>query len=234
MPHLVVTALFLFALILVAAGYFLGTRRGQKRERALRTTIGEQSEKLSRVEGELLFRSSLDPVTELPIQQALQDFLEQEWRREARDRKPLSLIMVEVDHFRPFNERMGKPEGDACLKRVAQCLRQVGHRPADFLASYGAGRFGLVLGGTDGDGALVLGEKLRQLVESLTFPNPASITGTIITVSIGVAAVTPNRDLAWQDIELIAAAERALAQARESGRNRVALEPIASQPVQTR
>lgn len=135
--------------------------------------------------------------------------------------------MIEVDHFRAFNDRMDKPEGDACLKTVAQSLRQVIHRPADFLVRYGAEKFGVVLGGTDSDGAMVLAEELRLAVDALKLPNAASITGSTATVSIGVASVMPERDAAWQDIELIAAAERGLAKAREAGRNRVALEPIA-------
>lgn len=228
MRHLVIIVLLLIAVLLMAAGYALGARRAIGRERTLKTTIHEQVGRLSLVEHELLRRSNLDPVTELPVQQSFQEFLEREWRREAREHKPVSLIMVEVDHFRAFNDRMGKPEGDACLKTVAQSLRQVVHRPADFLARYGAGKFGVVLGGTDSDGAMVLAEKLRQVVEALKFPNPASTTGSIITVSIGVAAVMPVRDGDWQDIELIAAAERGLAKAKEAGRNHVALEPIAS------
>lgn len=225
---MLLTALSLVAVCLVAAGYVFGARRARGREQALKSTISEQSEKLALIEHELLRRSNLDPVTELPVQQSFQEFLEREWRRAAREHRPVSLIMIEVDHFRAFNDRMGKPEGDGCLKSVAQSLRHVIHRPADFLARYGAGKFGVVLGGTDSDGAMVLAEKLRLAVDALKLPNAASTTGPTVTVSVGVAFVMPERDAAWQDIELIAAAERALAQAKEAGRNRVVLEPIAS------
>ena len=221
-------ALSATAALLVIAGYALGARRGRGRERALRTTIDEQSEKLTLVEHELLRRYNLDPVTELPTQQSLQEFLEREWRRAVRDHLPLSLIMVEVDHFRAYNDRVGKPQGDACMKTVADTLKKSIRRPGDFLASYGSGRFGVVLGSVDRDGAMVLAETLRASVEALKFPNPASTTGPILTLSVGVVSARPERDAAWQDIELIAAAERGLTQAREAGRNRAAVAHAAS------
>jgi diguanylate cyclase (GGDEF)-like protein len=213
------------AALLVVAGYFLGVRKGRSREAALKTTIEERNEKLTLVEHELLRRLSRDPVTELPNQQYFQDFLEREWRRASRERTTVSLMMVEVDHFRAYNERMGKPEGDACLRAVADAMRPLIPRPGDILARYGGpGKLGLVLGGTDANGAMVLAERLRQAVEKLQKSNPASTSGPIVTLSIGVAAMMPDREGAWQDIELIATAEKALVQATEGGRNRVAFE----------
>jgi two-component system cell cycle response regulator len=214
--------LALVGALLVAAGFLLGVRRARSREAALKSTLDERNEKLTLAEHELLRRASIDPVTELPTQQYFQEFLEREWRRASRDRMTISLIMIEVDHFRAYNERMGKPEGDACLRIVADALKPLIHRPGDTLARYGgAGKFGVVLGGTDEKGALVLAERLRAAVEKLQKPNPASTSGPHMTLSVGVASVSPEREGAWQDIELIAAAEKGLAQAKEAGRNRV-------------
>jgi diguanylate cyclase (GGDEF)-like protein len=218
--------LLLIAALLVAGGYLLGTRRARGREHALQTSLEERNEKLSLVEHELLRRSNLDPVTELPVQQSFQEFLEREWRRAARDRLPLSLITIEVDHFRDYNDRIGKPQGDACLRAVADALKELVHRPGDFLARYGAGKFGVVLGGTDASGAMALAEKLRLQVDALKLPNPASTTSSHVSLTLGVASAMPDRDAAWQDIELIATAERALVQAKEAGRNRVGIEQI--------
>ena len=218
-------ALSLTAVLLLAAGYALGARRKRGREKALTSTLDEQSEKLTLVEHVLLRRSNLDPVTELPAQQSFQEFLEREWRRAVRERRPLSLIMLEVDHFRAYNDRVGTPQGDACLKTVAATLRKSSRRPGDFLARYGPGTFGLVLAGVSQEGALAVAEALRASVENLKFPNPASATGPTLTLSLGVASTTPERDAPWQDIELIATAERALTQAKEMGRNRIALAP---------
>jgi diguanylate cyclase (GGDEF)-like protein len=222
--YLLAFALSLTAVLLVAAGYAFGARRGRGREKALKTTLDEQREKLALVEHELLRLSNLEPVTELPAQQSFQEFLEREWRRASRDRMPLSLIIIEVDHFRAYHDRLGKPQGDACLKTVADALKKLIHRPGDLLARYGSGKFGVVLGGVGEEGAMVLAEKLRAAVDALKIPNPASTTGPTVTLSLGVASVKPERDAAWQDIELIASAERGLAQAKEAGRNRITFE----------
>jgi diguanylate cyclase (GGDEF)-like protein len=218
-------ALALLAALLVGAGYLLGSRRARSREKELETTLDERTERLTLIEHELLRQSAIDPVTGLHTQQYFQEFLEREWRRASREQKSVAVIMVEVDHFRAFNERQGKAEGDACLKSVADALKPMIHRAGDVIARYGgSGKFGIVLGGTDSTGASALAEYLRAAVEHMQRPNPASPTTTILTISLGVAAATPDRDGAWQDIELIAAAERALAQAREAGRNTVILD----------
>ena len=215
----------LLVALLVGAGYLLGSRGARTRAEALKTTLDEREEKLTLVEHELLRRSSVDPVTGLHTQQHFQEFLEREWRRASRDRQFVSVLMVEVDHFRAFNERQGKPEGDACLKRVAEALKPLIRRPSDVFARYGgAGKFGIVLGRTDGASAVAMAERLRLAVESLQIPNPASTTNPVITATLGAAVAMPDRDGAWQDIELIAASERALAQAREGGRNRAILD----------
>ena len=221
----VIYALALLACLLVGAGYLLGSRRRDSREDALQATIDERSEKLTVVEQELLRHSAVDPVTGLHTQQHFQEFLEREWRRAARQRQCVAVIMIEVDHFRAYNDRQGKSEGDACLKAVAGVLKPIIHRPGDVIARYGgAGKFGLVLGSTDGPGAMLLAERLRLAVEGMKKPNPASPGTPFITISLGAAAALPDREGAWQDIELIAWAERALAQAREAGRNTVVLD----------
>ncbi len=222
--------LAVLAALLVVAGYFLGTRRGRSREAALKTTLDERSDKLTLAEHELLRRASIDPVTELPTQQYFQDFLEREWRRSSRERTTVSLIMIEIDHFRAYHERLGKPDADACLRALADAMRTIIHRPGDTLARYGgSGKFGVVLGGTDAKGGMLLAERLRQSVEKLGKSHPASPSGPIVTLSIGVATAMPDREGAWQDIELIAMAENGLSQAKEAGRNRVSLDR-ASQP----
>ncbi len=221
--------LALLALVMVGAGYLLGSRRGRSREEALRHSIDERDEKLMLVEHELLRHTAIDPATGLHTQEYFQEFLEREWRRASRERKSVAVIMIEVDHFRAFSERHGTPEGDACLKSVAAALKRLLHRPSDVIAGYGGlGTFGVVLGGTDAKGALVMAERLRAAVEDLKAPNPASPTTSFLTATLGVAAATPDRGAAWQDIELLAAADRALSQARERGRNRVVLDRPAS------
>jgi two-component system cell cycle response regulator len=221
-------AFSLLAIVLAAGGYALGARRRHIRERSMTEAVDRQSEQLVLAERELLGRFSLDPVTGLPIQQALQEFLDREWRRAVRDGATVSLVMVELDHFGAYNERSGKPKGDICLKTVADTLKRCLRRPGDFLARYGSGRFAIVLGGVDVQGALVLAETLRETVEALRLPNPASPTSPIVTLTLGVTSARAAREGPWQDIELIAAAERGLAEAREAGRNRIVFTPTRS------
>ena len=220
-----VFALALAGALLLGAGYLLGSRRAHLREEELQTALDERRHQLTLVEHELLRHPSRDPVTGLHTQQYFQDFLEREWRRASRERQSVTVIMVEIDHFREFNDRHGKPQGDAILKEVAGVMAPILHRPGDLLARYGGtGKFGVVLGNTDQNGAMILAERLRLAVENLKTPNPASPTTRFVSATIGVAATTPDREGAWQDIELIASAERALGQAREAGRNTVVLD----------
>ena len=226
-----VYALALLAVLLVGAGYLLGARRRVNREQELQAAIEERTEKLTLVEQQLLRHSAADPVTGLHTEQHFHEFLEREWRRAARQRTCVSVVMIEVDHFRAYQDRHGKAEGDACLQAVAAVFRPMVHRPGDLIARYGpAGKFGVVLGGTEGAGAMVLAERLRLTVEGLQKPNPASPSLPVVTISAGVAAALPGREGGWQDIELIAAAERALAEAREAGRNTVMLNTHSSAP----
>jgi diguanylate cyclase (GGDEF)-like protein len=221
----VAIALALLAALLVGAGYLLGSRRARAREGELKTALDERAQKLTHIEHELLHHAAIDPVTHFHTQQYFQEFLEREWRRASRERQHVTVIMIEVDHFRALNDRQGKPDGDAFLKKVAEVLTPIIHRPSDVIARYGgAGKFGVVLGATDRKGAMLVAERLRVAVENLKLPNPVSTTAPFVTASLGVAVAMPDREGAWQDIELIASSERALAQAREAGRNTVTLD----------
>ncbi len=221
-------AFALLAILTAAAGYLLGVRRGLRREEALKVSLEERAQQLSLVEDELLRHQAVDPATGLHTRQYFLDFLEREWRRAARDRKPVAVIMLELDHFRAFAERHGSRESQACLKEVAAALKPMLHRPGDAIAGYGgSGAFGVVLGNTDAKGALVIAERLRTAVEGLKARNPAAPT-SFLTATLGVAAATPDRQTAWQDIDLIAAAERALSEAREAGRNTAVLDATAT------
>jgi diguanylate cyclase (GGDEF)-like protein len=225
-------ALALIAILLVGCGYLLGARRGRRGEQALRAALDMQREKLTLAEHELLRQSHVDGATGLHTQQHFQEFLEQEWRRASRERRFVSVIMIEIDSFRALNQRHSQ-DADACLTAVAGAIKSLIHRPSDVIARYGAaGKFGVVLGATDSTGAMAVAERLRQAIEGLRKANPASATSQFLTATLGVASAMPDREGAWQDIELIAAAERALTQAHDAGRNVVVLD--VQQPVRLR
>jgi two-component system, chemotaxis family, response regulator WspR len=141
-----------------------------------------------------------------------------EWKRSAREGTPLSLVMIDLDHFHTFNETYGHPGGDACLRRVAaemvMCLR----RPSDFLGRYGGEEFVVVLANTDATGARLVADRLRSSVESLGLAHRGSTVSSVVTISVGFATTHPKPEQTSDS--LLEAADRALLTAKTSGRNR--------------
>lgn len=160
----------------------------------------------------------VDGLTGLANRRHFDACLATEWRRTQRDRRPLSIIMLDVDDFKKFNDRYGHQEGDACLQAVARCLGARARRPGDLVARYGGEEFALVLPATDPAGAALLGESLRQAVSDLAIPHEAG-SKRVVTVSVGVATAFPKHlDGA---LDLLRAADVALYRAKLAGRDRV-------------
>ena len=215
-------ATLLILTLLIVGGYAAGALQSRRRARELAHTLSERNEELQAARTELARLSALDGLTQLASHQYFQEFLEKEWRRSLRELTPISLIIIDLDHFRAYNERLGHEAGDGCLKRIADALRTEVGRPGDVVARYGGEEFAVVLGGTDSHGAASLAAKLQAAVAALKLPHPASPSATHLTASLGVATAVPSRGATWQEIELVAAAERALSEAKQFGRNRVA------------
>jgi PleD family two-component response regulator len=106
-------------------------RQGRIREGALKASLDERDQKLTQLEGELVRHTAVDPETGLHTQQYFQEFLEREWRRASRERQPLAVLMIELDHFRAFHERQGQSEADASLKRIARQRFQTPRTPPE-------------------------------------------------------------------------------------------------------
>jgi diguanylate cyclase (GGDEF)-like protein len=210
------------AILLVVVGYLVGARLARRGQKALVKTLEDRSEELLAARNEVQRLGSLDAVTGLANEHYLEAVLEREWRRAQRYATPLSLIMIDLDYFKAYNERLGQQAGDACLRTVADVLRLGARRPGDLVARYGVKAFVIVMDGSDSEGATLVAENLRAAVASLALPHPVSKTADHVTITLGVATVVPSREATWQEIELIARAERALLQAKELGRNRVA------------
>lgn len=169
-------------------------------------------------ENELKRLAATDPLTGLSNRRTFDDLLEREWRRARRSGAPLSMIMVDLDHFKAYNDFYGHPAGDECLKALAGLLRSNVRRPEDFLARFGGEEFMVLLPGTGLDGASHVAARLCDAVRAAEMEHPRSPSG-FVTASFGVAALVPDRVTA--PVSLIVAADEALYEAKHAGRNRV-------------
>lgn len=145
--------------------------------------------------------------------------LSDEWSRALRDQTSISLLMIDVDFFKNYNDEYGHPAGDACLQGVARAAASKMVRAVDLLARYGGEEFVVVLPHTAGKGAHKVALSICQAVSSLNIPHSASSVADHVTVSVGIASIIPDRQSVAAD--LVAAADRALYAAKQQGRNRV-------------
>ena len=164
--------------------------------------------------------SSLDGLTGIANRRSFDDELARIWRRAQREGGSVSLVMIDIDHFKCYNDAYGHPAGDECLRRVAEVLRSNVNRPFDLAARYGGEEFAVLLPDTHGAGAEIVAEQMRALVESLGIPHCRSSANRAVTISCGVAVAAPTPDL--EPASLIAQADRRLYEAKHAGRNRVA------------
>ena len=159
-----------------------------------------------------------DGLTGIANHRRFVEFADQCWRIAIREQKPIAMLMVDVDHFKAFNDIYGHQAGDQCLRRVARELEVVARRPLDLASRYGGEEFAVLLFGTSLHDALDLAEAARRGVENLRIPHSGSIDWGVVTISIGVASLTPQVDT---DVSLlISLADKALYRAKRNGRNR--------------
>nr|WP_320131665.1 diguanylate cyclase [uncultured Holophaga sp.] len=163
--------------------------------------------------------SKSDPLTGLANRRQLLEHLELAWNIALRTASPISLLFMDVDHFKEYNDHWGHQAGDVCLAAVAELLSASAHRSADLCARYGGEEFVLLLPYTTIEGALPLAQRIRRLIESSAIPHGHSPVSAVVTISCGVACLTPTPDRTSAD--LIDLADRALYQAKRNGRNRV-------------
>lgn len=170
-------------------------------------------------EAELRRLARTDGLTGLVNRRTLDESLELEWRRAQRSQRTLSILFIDIDHFKAYNDSCGHQLGDRTLIAVGHCIDANLHRPADLLARYGGEEFVAVLPNTPQDSAAMLAEQIRLAVDSLALPHAHSAHGRV-TVSIGVASWEPDR---FPDTAaLLKAADEALYLAKSGGRNQVA------------
>ena len=153
-----------------------------------------------------------------------------EWRRAMREKTPISLMLIDVDFFKKYNDTYGHQTGDMCLKQIAECLASITHRPADLASRYGGEEFSVLLPVTKLEDAVMLAERLRRKVEALKIEHSETDIG-IVTISIGVSCCEPAWDFTGKTPNedqkvifpamLLTAADNALYVSKEQGRNRV-------------
>ena len=201
--------------------------RAMQRIAQMRYSLLVLTRRLNDANQELKRLSSLDGLTGIANRRQFDETLLREWRRSGREGKSLSMLLCDVDWFKQFNDGYGHLVGDECLKAVARTMREALHRPADLAARYGGEEFAVILPDTDLAGAVQVAEAIRSSVEGLRITHRFSGDGGVVTISVGVASMTPGRGEADPTV-LLKRADDALHQAKQTGRNRIATAPGAS------
>ena len=179
--------------------------------------LGRELKRRRQAEASLEALAATDGLTQLSNRRHFDENFKREWKRLGRARQPLSLLMIDVDFFKSYNDTYGHPEGDKALVAIADALRAQRRRPSDLLARYGGEEFVVLLPDTDRGGGLVVAEAMRDLAKSLEIAHSGSPYGAL-TISIGVACMTPDTNTPRS--RLLRLADEALYQAKAQGRNR--------------
>jgi diguanylate cyclase (GGDEF)-like protein len=177
-------------------------------------TLHQQAKKLQSL-------AERDGLTLIANRRRFDEFLQYEWRRSQRAEKPISLIMLDIDYFKPYNDTYGHLQGDETLKRVAEVIQKMAQRPSDLAARYGGEEFSLILGETELEAAQHIAEKIRATVQELAIPHSASEVIPFVPVSLGVSSTTIPHGEHFDVERLIRAADERLYKAKQNGRNQI-------------
>jgi diguanylate cyclase (GGDEF)-like protein/PAS domain S-box-containing protein len=184
----------------------------------------EAEQALEAALAELAELAATDALTGVANRRSFDAAFDQEWRRAMRSAEPTSLLLIDADHFKTYNDRYGHQAGDDCLRSIARTIADNLRRPHDLVARYGGEEFVAILPVTDEDGALRVADSIRRAVEEIGLPHEGNATG-VVTISVGVATMVPTGAIPMQD--LVEAADVALYAAKHNGRNRVeAAKPV--------
>lgn len=210
------------AILIAAAASIGGAIKRHNQEELLKRDIEERikvERELAATNQILQEISSVDGLTGIPNRRFFDENYPKEWNRAMRSRKPLSLILFDIDFFKGYNDSYGHQAGDDCLKQVAQLISKPLRRPGDFVARYGGEEFIVVLPETDGKAAALIAEKIRSNIEMAQIPHNRSNISPYVTISGGIASTIPTLEV--QPKALIAEADKDLYEAKQNGRNQV-------------
>lgn len=219
---------------MIAGRYRLRLSQSKRRRQAVRLellrkrlhVLEQKSGLLEQENRNLRQLSYLDGLTGIANRRHFEEAFDLEWRRACRAGTALSLVMIDADYFKPYNDIYGHQRGDDCLIRIANALRNGLNRPGDLAARFGGDEFMLLIPGSDAQGVGELAEGLRARVATMEIIHTGSPADKVVTISLGVVTSYPTRGFSSAD--LLVAADEALYRAKEEGRNQVAIiqEPL--------
>ncbi len=189
--------------------------------RAAEARLQESLIELERAKKQLEQLATIDSLTGIPNRRSIDDTLQREWLKAMRNSEPLAVMMIDIDHFKNYNDYYGHQAGDTCLKQVAHAIRSSLRRSTDYVGRYGGEEFIVLLTHSDWDKAKKMAEKICESVRQLNLPHLASPTAEIVTISAGINVMIPSPKLSLSS--LIQQADEALYQAKHSGRNQFVL-----------
>lgn len=188
--------------------------------------IAEMRDQLKQLNAELEALSKLDSLTQILNRRTFNELADHEWLLAQRHQSPTSVLMIDVDHFKPYNDHYGHPAGDECLRLIVAGIKECLHRPSDLLGRFGGEEFIVLLPETDRAGAERVAQCINQKIRALHLEHKFSPTASVITLSIGGA--TCNYTTGHKLEEVIKNADRALYKAKNSGRDCARVEDLAS------
>jgi len=185
----------------------------------LKRQVDMRTQELEMANEQLRLLSNLDGLTGISNRRYFEETLVQEWKRSFRDKAPISLLMIDIDFFKNYNDTYGHQAGDECLRQITDAFAHRVRRPGDFAARYGGEEFVVLLSNTPIKGAVKVGEDIRQLVENLRIPHKTSAVSEYVTTSIGIVSVIPQT---FNDpTSFVRKADIALYRAKRGGRNKI-------------
>lgn len=188
--------------------------------------IAEMRDQLNQLNAELEALSQLDSLTQIYNRRTFNEYAQQQWALAKRHQQPISALMIDVDHFKLYNDHYGHPAGDSCLKKITHAIKSCLQRSADILGRYGGEEFIVLLPETDAQGAMRVAQAISEALEHMQIRHDVSPSNAYVTASIGGATClrTTGHDLE----ELIKNADRALYKAKRAGRNRSWIDEVAT------
>ncbi|MDJ0845380.1 diguanylate cyclase domain-containing protein [Crocosphaera sp.] len=194
-------------------------KRANEQQQRYEASLQKMNRELYELNRKLYRLANMDGLTEVANRRCFDETLEQEWQRLNREKKPLSLILGDIDYFKRYNDKYGHLGGDDCLKRVAAILAQSTFRPADLVARYGGEEFAIILPDTPHEGAKEVARRILDSLRESRIPHKASDVKPYVTMSLGLGTITPSLDIEIKSF--LDQIDDALYKAKKQGRDRL-------------